>query len=183
MAVMVDPTAKALFMKYDGNTFHMRREGEYDIYKAFQVPREMEILWIRELRDTLLRELVMRPFTAPHASHLILRYLSSVSCFATDYSAVNTLIEAIAPRTGEFDSFLKLRCAEDVIHACEAPGARAYHSLPAARDFAERLLREVLENPIVVADEWQQEPHLPDTFSEEAIKRRALKAYEEAMCT
>lgn len=177
---MIDSKAKDLFLKYDGNTFFMAREGDYDAYKSFHIPRETEIGWIRELRVSLLDQLATMPLTAPQVSKLIHRYLSTIS-HTKDYSTVSTLIQTIAPRSGEYDSFLKLRCAEDLIRACEYLETNERVPTQAARQFAERLLQEVLDNPVSIADEWREEPHLPDTFSSDTIKERALKEYEKSM--
>ncbi len=178
---MIESKAKDLFLKYDGNTFFMRREGDYDTYKAFQVPRETEISWIRDLHTSFLDQLAMSPLTAPQASQLILRYLTTIS-YTKDCSTVSTLIQMVAPKV-EYDSFFKIRCAEEVIEACEYLESNGRIATQAARHFAEQLFQEVLDNPISIADEWRHQPHFPDTFNLDNIKRRALNGYDKSMCT
>ena len=86
------PAAKALFMKYDGDTFHMAREGEHEAYKAFCVPRCVEVRWIKELRAMLLDELVAMPLSPVRASRIIHRYLATVSHYTKDPVTINTLL-------------------------------------------------------------------------------------------
>lgn len=43
--------AKQLFLTFDGNHFMMEREGVYETYKAYNIPKETEREWLTELRD------------------------------------------------------------------------------------------------------------------------------------
>lgn len=174
------PEAKALFMKNDGDTFHMAREGEHEAYKAFCVPRVVEVRWIKELRVMLLDELATMQLGPVHASRIIQRYLATVSHYTKDPATIDTLLQAVTPRLKEFDSFFRLRFAEGIVYACNSLGTRTDTTLRGARRFAERLLQDVMDNPVTVAEEWKQVPHLEDTFEETAIKQRALKAYAKA---
>ena len=43
--------AKALFFRYRGNTFGMTVDGFYDEYKACNISKETENLWLQEMNE------------------------------------------------------------------------------------------------------------------------------------
>ena len=49
--------AKELFTEYLGSSFQMHREGEYEEYKTYNVPKELEVIWFNELIDQFSKEL------------------------------------------------------------------------------------------------------------------------------
>lgn len=46
--------AKELFLKYNGNRFHMDREGEGGEYESYHISRETEEMWTEELISSFL---------------------------------------------------------------------------------------------------------------------------------
>lgn len=49
---------KEMFHKYEGDFFQMERDGEYQEYKKYKVPRGLELQWIEELKDDLIKILL-----------------------------------------------------------------------------------------------------------------------------
>ena len=47
--------AKELFLKYNGNRFHMDREGEGGEYESFHISKETEEMWTEELIAAFLK--------------------------------------------------------------------------------------------------------------------------------
>ena len=47
--------AKELFLKYNGNRFHMDREGEGGEYENYHISRETEEMWTEELISSFLK--------------------------------------------------------------------------------------------------------------------------------
>lgn len=41
--------AKKLFLKYGGSSFHMSREGIIEEYKKYEIPKEIENSWLKEM--------------------------------------------------------------------------------------------------------------------------------------
>ncbi len=49
--------AEKMFKFYSGSTFFMDREGDYERYKKFNVPQEMEYKWRCEMKGELFEKL------------------------------------------------------------------------------------------------------------------------------
>ena len=43
--------AKALFFEYDGSLFYMSRDGVDIQYKRYQVPKDVESKWLKEIAE------------------------------------------------------------------------------------------------------------------------------------
>jgi hypothetical protein len=50
--------AKRMYLYYMGNGYFMAREGDYDKYKSFNVPLEMEEQWDIEIRENLKKRIL-----------------------------------------------------------------------------------------------------------------------------
>ena len=46
--------AKKIFLDYDGSYFHMHREGVLSDYRKFNIPKKMEIEWLKEKIEEIL---------------------------------------------------------------------------------------------------------------------------------
>lgn len=50
--------AKQIFEKYKGNYYQMKREGVYDVYKSYEIPKEIEIQWMIEKQTEVFQSLM-----------------------------------------------------------------------------------------------------------------------------
>jgi len=53
--VVMTERAKELFLKYNGNRFHMDREGKGGEYESFHISKETEEMWTEELIVAFLK--------------------------------------------------------------------------------------------------------------------------------
>lgn len=51
--------AKQIFDKYKGNYYQMKREGVYDVYKSYEIPKETEKQWVIEKQTEVFRSLMI----------------------------------------------------------------------------------------------------------------------------
>lgn len=51
--------AKQIFDKYKGNYYQMKREGVYDVYKSYEIPKEIEKQWVIEKQTEVFQSLMI----------------------------------------------------------------------------------------------------------------------------
>ncbi|WP_239616814.1 hypothetical protein [Cohnella mopanensis] len=100
--------AKELFTSYDGNTLQMYREGRYEEYKQYNIPKEIEIEWFREMIDQYSRELSIRDWKAVYR-------LSSIASNYQDDTILKCVLSFASRNVMSSDSIVKLMYAEGII--------------------------------------------------------------------
>lgn len=49
--------ARDIFFRYNGNHSLMEKSGDYDLYKSFAVPEQVETEWLKEIEQTQIKSL------------------------------------------------------------------------------------------------------------------------------
>ena len=50
--------AKRIFFENYGNSFTMKRNGEYEKYLRFKIPKEIELEWSRQIQNDIVSEIM-----------------------------------------------------------------------------------------------------------------------------
>ncbi|QJD83213.1 hypothetical protein [Cohnella herbarum] len=100
--------AKQLFTSFDGNTFQMYREGRYEEYQQYNVPKETETDWFKEMVDHCSRELSIRDWQAVHR-------LASIASHYQDVSILRCVLSFATRNVMSSDSIVKLMYAEGIL--------------------------------------------------------------------
>jgi len=96
--------AKKIFFNYSGSHFQMARENEYDIYKKYNISREQELIWIKEMLNNILQKIKM----GDEITNLYSKY-SQVTSLYNDLEGLKMMIEIAKDKKDISDSFIKLR--------------------------------------------------------------------------
>lgn len=138
--------AQQLFKTYLGHKFHMHRDGLLQEYQSFEVPREMEEEWKRELAAANVGALSIRNWEAA-------AILCQLAIVHPD-PAILTGITAFAARhVMSGDSLVKLGYAENmiaIIQSLKKSNTLAKATLLEAARTAGGLLDAVIAQPLIL---------------------------------
>lgn len=157
--------AKRLFMQYGGSTLRMYRAGEYEAYKACEVPPDTEALWLAELIEGLAGELSIRGWEAAGR-------LEEIARERKDMRALERTVKFAARHLMSADSLVKLMYAELIIAMLKAlrgvlPEALLHESLRTAK----LVLDDIIAQPLILDGGHELAAHgLKD---KRALNRRA----------
>lgn len=174
--------AKEIFTKYLGNHYFINREeGDegYEKYLQFNVPKETEQMWRREMLDELYPSLLKEP--VPNKLNSIFSRYETVLRGAKDISYVKLLSNLISNIP---ISFLKLIRLEAMLEILKGLRGKEYH------DFRKTELQEHLmalkamrqADEIPVDQSFKDDPILkafPGAFEQSKLKARVEQAIAE----
>lgn len=98
--------AELIFNKYLGNHFQMAREGDYESYKVFNITKQQELIWIKNL----INEYLQQPLSLNTSSNIVdllfkqvenLNYIKYLNSLSNDIIATD-------------DTFMKIVIAESI---------------------------------------------------------------------
>lgn len=136
--------AKELFTSYDGSTFQMYREGKYEEYKQYHVPKEIELEWFREMIDHASRELSIRDWKAVDR-------LDSIANHYQDASILRSVLSFASKNAMSSDSIVKLMYAEGIIEIIKKTKERLDNDLIKATYKATYLILEsIIKEPLII---------------------------------
>jgi len=153
----------------------MWHDGELDKYKEYDVPRDTEIIWIVEYRNGLLDQLKVE--TSNNKIDLLFRSITDLILqYSPKPELFLTLIEFIEKRKDRLDSFTLLLLAENLLrHIEEYNKSSTSDSALSTRvkEYALGILRELLEKPITVDEEYRHMEYMrAETLIEKNLKER-----------
>lgn len=172
-AVNTVDIAKEIFMKYGGSHFFMAREGEYELYKSFNISNEQESLWIKEYQKKLLCQLQDED-VASDISHLLVDLCQSIIEYK-DIECLTELLAVIKSKKDSVDSFTQIRMAESLLGIVESFTKRNlenHHVIQKSKKFALNILKNILKKPITVGSSYINLGYLQDEIKEYNIKKR-----------
>ena len=165
--------AKQIFLKFDGSHFHMKREGEYRYYKSFDISKEQEDWWIKQYQEDLLFQIENEDIVSP----LFTKFVRIIAQHK-DYDCLNSLLDLVKRKNNGLDSFTRVRIAEELLELYESfqkSGFNLFH----IKVFSINSLKELLEQPITVANYYYGISYLKEETKEESIKDRARQTIDE----
>jgi hypothetical protein len=163
--------AKELFTSYHGSTSHMYREGDFEEYKKFDIPKQLEIDWFKEMIDLYTRELSIRDWNAVHC-------LDSIASNFKDKVILENIISFATRHIMSADSIVKLMYAEgifDIIKKTKTVISKDL--LYEAYKSAAIILEDVISKPLII-DEGH-ELHLYKLKDKRSLNIRAKRCIEE----
>ena len=175
--------AKEIFMKYGGSHFFMAREGEYELYKSFNISNEQERLWIKEFQKKLLCQLQDED-VASDVSHLLVDLCQSIIEYK-DVECLPELLAVIKTKKDRVDSFTQMRMAESLLGIVESfikRNLKDHHVIQKSKKFALNILKNILKKPITVGSSYIKLGYLQDEIKEYNIKERVnseIKKWEQ----
>lgn len=166
-------TAKEIFMKYGGIHFFMAREGEYELYKTFNISKEQEKIWIKEFQKRLLCQIKNEDV----ASDLLLTLCDSIIEYK-DIECLTDLLAIIKTKKDNVDSFTEMMMAESLLKIVESfikSSHEDHHVVHKSKKIALNILKNVLKKPITVGSYYKKLGYLQDEIKEYNIRERVSR--------
>jgi hypothetical protein len=163
--------AKELFNYYAGNFVHMHREGELEEYRSYDISKETEMEWFKELIRTYTDQLSIRDWDAVHS-------LGSISSNFQDKSIVENVVSFTQKNVMSSDSIVKLMYAESIIRILKNCRKMISDDLlfDACRVVV-RILEDIVAGPLIL-DPGHELSHLA-LKDKRSLNSRAQKNIEE----
>ena len=115
MSNQIYSEAKKIFDKYNGSHFHMERDGEYQNYKKFKVPKEIEMVWNSQQRENIAKKLFSITDESERSS-LFSQYCGMVNQ-AIDENGLQFILEYAKKNQKNLDSYTNVRIAESILNS------------------------------------------------------------------
>ncbi len=170
----IPTTAREIFFNCVGNAYFMHLNGVYDIYAAFQVPEETEMVWRREMLTGILDQLPAET-NCEKLSRAVQNYCTILGdChFAGTLPQILQCVLAAAPKT---DTFTMLRVTEDIFAYLEKmPYCEEFCT---CCDLARRLVTALEDNAregISLSPDYVHGEPIPEHLQAQQIQKRWKK--------
>ena len=159
--------ARKIFDKYNGSYFQMEREGEYQKYKDFKVPQEIEATWISERIKNIVEKLYSETSENEIAS-LFSQYCETVSQ-TIDESGLSFMLKFAKENQNKFDSFTNVRIIESILNSVSRFNTEKKQ---VAINESLELLRNVDKIAFHVSDSYKVNGVFPDYVAKSKIVER-----------
>ena len=173
--------AKEIFFQHYGSTYLMVRDedGTYDVYKSFNVPKELEFQWRKEMRDDALNKFNQAINMKDRA--MFFREYGDKVLVLEDIDGFNFMLEYVRQNVDYWDTWSILRFTDAV--------SNNIRLLPKERQ--KEVIKEMIEisktvfnHPITVSEDYRENGVLPYSASEEKIiesLKYSIKYWEEEL--
>ena len=162
--------AKELFIKYQGNVFHMERDNLYKTFQKYNIPNNLLSLWYKEL---LLRnkELLLSPSNNKEITNNFFKYLELIRC-NIQYFSMNDIKFAFDffYKQKELDDFSKLVMIEIIINFIKDKGITD----ESIKKYCKGVLVRIDTSLFTVDDSYKYNGELPPYVLKEKITQRIL---------
>ncbi len=162
--------AKELFIKYQGNTFHMERDNLYKTFQKYNIPNNLLSLWYKEL---LLRnkEELLSPSNNKEITNNFFKYLELIRC-NIQYFLMNDIKFAFDffYKQKELDDFSKLVMIEIIINFIKDKGI----TNESIKKYCKEVLVRIDTSLFTVDDSYKYNGELPPYVLKEKITQRIL---------
>lgn len=161
-------TAYKIYSKYNGNFFYMVIEGEYEYYKSFKVPKEVEEKWEKELVSTILKKVNTEDISVYEIFNLFdhMSYSESIS-FLINY--INNFRGDTFSKLLLCEKLKSLYCKKKFIDSVTEKEWKE------VLNFLNCQKKELLQDEIIVGDFYKEKSYLDKFLSEKAIRDRIDK--------
>lgn len=172
--------AKEMFSKYGGIHFFMAREGEYEKYKSFNISKEQELMWIKEIQQKKIFEIKNELLDAEKIEIRFSGLLLSLKVYKS-IELFPILFELYKDSKVKLDSFSKMLIAEQLLDAVRSLSKEMKNNelIEEVRIFAVDILKDILDNIILVDPAYCKVQHLKDVVKEDAMKERIQRSLKE----
>ena len=173
--------ARKIFEEYNGSFFFMDRDGEYQKYKGFQVPREIEASWISERKTDIVEKLYSETDESKVAE-LFSQYRVMV-IQDSDEKGLLFMLEFAGDNQEKWDTFTNVRVAETILDSINGFNNK-YKTT--AINISLRILKSIKDSDFRVSDCYKEIGYLTDCLEEDKIRERInrnIKACEDELKT
>lgn len=165
--------AKEIFIKYGGNKFYMEREGEYALYKSFDISKDQEVEWITEYH----KEIVTKIKAEKNANTFITMFneLSNSIILFKDIDSFESILDIVKEKNTALDSFTRLRMTEETYNIVDALSKNSIKKnivLTNAKKLILEILDSIIKTPITIDNDYYRIGYLEDMLNNHNIINR-----------
>ena len=160
----LESKAKEMFRYYKGSHFLMEREGEYTIYKGFNISREIEIEWLKEMQQEALDRFNHEVNIKEKA--LLFSEYGFIIGLSKDIQGYHFMRDYIRDNVENSDSESLLRNTNAVLNLLNIVNQNERKEIIKE---ALEWLRYITNNPISISDDYKVNGVLGEFISEETI--------------
>lgn len=167
-------TAKDIFFDCAGNTYFMHRNGVYDTYTAFQVPKETEMAWRREMLNAILEQLPAET-NCEKFSRAVQNYCTILGdCHFA--GALPQVLQCVLTAAPKLDTFTMLRATEDIFAYLEKmPYGEESRTCCSLAECLLTALDESARRGISVSPDYIYSEPIPEHLQPQQIQKRLKK--------
>lgn len=168
--------AEELFYCYEGSKFFMARDDKYEYYRSFNVTREQELIWCRNLQICNLNEMKNLIGKKNREFWLLLnRYLSTVKSYS-EFGLLKEVMVYINKNRLLVDSYTKLLISEELLNSYEYCKERTcdISDVVVMKNQAIYLLNDILINDVIIDSEYKIKVS-SEILDTDAIKDKVAK--------
>ena len=159
--------AKLLFTRYGGSHFHMARDTVYDCYRSFDVPKEMEDAWRREMKRSYLCRL--REECDEREIGMLFSRICDILEYDKDVNGMSSMIEYARNNQSWLDTLTNVKIAEIVLNVVANFEINyRYSMIKKALD----LLRALKEADFRIAEGYKEDGQIPEYATRDRIYER-----------
>jgi hypothetical protein len=163
--------AKKLFIAYHGSFLQMHRDGDYEEYKKYDVPRQLELEWCKEMIAAYTRELSISDWEAVTG-------LQSIARNYQDSTILENVILFTSRHLMSADSIVKLMYAERMIEIIKLTMEIISNDLlNRAYKVTMHVLEDIIAKPLII--DPGHELHLYDLKDKRSLNHRANRGVQE----
>lgn len=136
--------AKELFTAYLGSSLQMHREGDYEEYKTYNVPKEIEVEWFNELIEQFSKDLSIMNWNAASK-------LEQIARIHLEPRIIDNVTQFAGRHIMSADSMVKLMYAETIIRLTKIfKKAVSKELLYKAYKTAAEILEDIISKPLII---------------------------------
>lgn len=166
--------AKQIFDQFDGSYFLMCREGVFEEYKSYMIPRSTELQWLKEKQDNVLKNLLKCTNNKTKAE-LFDRY-GQYASYINDAAAFRFMLSYLEEHKSEWDTETLFRIVSTILNARHIERNR--HKEVETIKRCVEILGEELKTGIKISDDYKINGEFPDYISEERLHSQIRKSIE-----
>lgn len=174
--------AKEMFLKYNGSHFFMSREDDYEKYKSFNVTKEQELTWITEIQQDNISMIRSGSLLPNDIKNIFCSALSSIRTYKS-IELFHNFVEAYKDSATKMDSFSKMIIAEEIFETVRSlrfsKDLQKNELIDDIRVFAVYIMKDILQNPIVVDAEYLKIDYLKSEVKESVMIKRIQRSLKE----
>lgn len=151
--------AKELFLKYRGSHFNMDREGEYSIYKQYNISKKQELIWMDEWIKNLLKKI--------NELGISNDYFSDFSIIPINYMTSKIIInltDLIELKHSEWDTFSVLLISEKILKITKEIKTKSdkNNNIFKIKNILLKILRNITESSITISQYYKDLGYIID---------------------
>ncbi len=158
--------AKKIFFAHHGMHFYMARGEIYDYYKSFNIPRRVEVSWLREMLSDILDKFHKTP-NLKEKERLFTRYGKTVAQLK-DEDELQCMMKHISSGKECYDTITISNMIGSLLNTVQSFSDSV--KIPIINNEIIPLLKDILNGDVRISDDYKENGIFPDYCLEEKVR-------------